>query len=153
MTSTPWDLTDAIAEGDAARRARGARPASFNDAGAATRCSCSRALHRHYGCRPLLRLDGADIHDEAGAAAATGLGALLPRRKALEQSVGASAMSAVARAISFLAAADLDLRGRVDWPPELVIEVLVARLAQLSRMGRPAGRGRARRRAGRRWAP
>ena len=32
-----------------------------------------------------------------------------------------------------LARADLDLRGAKAWPPELVMEVLVARLARLSR--------------------
>ncbi len=141
--STPWDLTDAIAEGDAAlalevldrQLTAGRHPMQLLS-----------SLHRHYAA--LLRLDGADIHDERGAAAATGM-APYPARKALEQS-GRLGHERIARAISFLAAADLDLRGRVDWPPELVIEVLVARLAQLSRMGRPAGRGRARARAGRR---
>jgi len=39
----------------------------------------------------------------------------------------------VARAVRLLAAADLDLRGRTAWPPELVAEVLVARLASLAR--------------------
>jgi DNA polymerase-3 subunit delta len=50
----------------------------------------------------------------------------------------------IARAISLIADADLDLRGVVDWPDELVIEVLVARLAQLVslRRGAPAGTGR-----------
>ena len=36
------------------------------------------------------------------------------------------------RAIDLLADADLSLRGTKDWPPELVVEVLVARLANLS---------------------
>ena len=40
-------------------------------------------------------------------------------------------------AISLVADADLDLRGVVAWPDELVIEVLLARLAQLAR-ARPA---------------
>ncbi len=37
------------------------------------------------------------------------------------------------RAIELLADADLSLRGTKDWPPELVIEVLVARLTTLSK--------------------
>jgi hypothetical protein len=36
-------------------------------------------------------------------------------------------------AISLLAAADLDLRGAKAWPEDLVLEVLVARLARLAR--------------------
>ncbi len=50
----------------------------------------------------------------------------------------------VARAISLIADADLDLRGVIDWPDELVIEVLVARLAQLVslRGGPPAAPSR-----------
>jgi hypothetical protein len=54
----------------------------------------------------------------------------------------------IARAVELLAGADLDLRGRIGWPPELVMEVLVARLAQLAKV--PSGRGgdRSRHRAG-----
>jgi DNA polymerase III subunit delta len=39
----------------------------------------------------------------------------------------------VATAIGLLADADLALRGSIAWPPELVMEVLVARLARLGR--------------------
>ena len=37
----------------------------------------------------------------------------------------------VFRAIGLIAEADLDLKGKKGWPPELVVEVLVARLAAL----------------------
>ena len=37
------------------------------------------------------------------------------------------------RAIDLLAEADLDLRGGKAWPDHLVLEVLVARLATMSR--------------------
>ena len=37
----------------------------------------------------------------------------------------------VARAIALLAEADLDLRGASTWPDQLVLEVLVGRLARL----------------------
>ena len=40
---------------------------------------------------------------------------------------------AVARAIQLLADADLALKGAVDWPAEVVLEVLVARLCGLAR--------------------
>jgi hypothetical protein len=35
-----------------------------------------------------------------------------------------------------LAQADLDLRGAKDWPEELVMEILVARLSRLGGSGR-----------------
>jgi DNA polymerase-3 subunit delta len=51
-------------------------------------------------------------------------------RKVLEQyqRLGSAGIS---RAISLIATADLDLRGGKDWEPELVMEVLVARLSRL----------------------
>jgi DNA polymerase-3 subunit delta len=55
-----------------------------------------------------------------------------PARKVLAQGRRLGA-ERVARAVSLIADADLDLRGMVDWPGDLVIEVLVARLAQLGR--------------------
>ena len=39
----------------------------------------------------------------------------------------------IGRAIRLLSDADLDLKGRTAWPPELVAEVLVARLASMNR--------------------
>jgi DNA polymerase-3 subunit delta len=123
----PWDLTDALSTGDTA----GALDALSRQLAAGRHgLQILSSLHRHYGA--LLRLDGAEITDERGAAAATGLSPY-PARKALEQSRRLG-HERVTRAIGLLAGADLDLRGRVAWPPELVLEVLVARLAQLSRL-------------------
>ena len=61
-----------------------------------------------------------------------------PAKKLLQQGriLGSAG---VARAITLLAQADLDLRGAQGWPDRLVLEVLVARL---SRLARPT-RGRA----------
>jgi DNA polymerase-3 subunit delta len=42
----------------------------------------------------------------------------------------------VVRAIGLLAQADLDLRGAKEWPDELVMEVLVARLSRLASAAR-----------------
>ena len=54
----------------------------------------------------------------------------------------------VGRAITLIADADLDVRGRTGLPPDLVLDVLVARLSRLV-PSRRAGRGRsARRRLG-----
>ncbi|MEZ5272879.1 MAG: hypothetical protein R2694_11305 [Ilumatobacteraceae bacterium] len=54
-----------------------------------------------------------------------------PARKALDQyrKLGGTG---VTRAVSLLAQADLDLRGAKDWPEDLVMEVLVARLSRLA---------------------
>jgi DNA polymerase-3 subunit delta len=59
-------------------------------------------------------------------------GSTVPARKALD---GARRLgsSRLAQAFRLLAQADLDLRGAKAWPDELVMEVLVARLANLSR--------------------
>ena len=58
-------------------------------------------------------------------------GSTFPARKILGQTRRLGS-ERVARAIRLLAGADLALRGTVDWPDELVMEVLVARLAALS---------------------
>jgi DNA polymerase III subunit delta len=89
-------------------------------------------LHGHFG--RMLALDGADVVGERQAAELLGLrgGSTFLAKKALDQSRRLG-HDRVARAIGLLAGADLDLRGLKDWPEELVLEVLVARLAQLSR--------------------
>jgi len=48
----------------------------------------------------------------------------------------------IGRAITLLADADLDLRGRTGWNEDLVLEVLVARLSRLAPPERQRGRGR-----------
>jgi DNA polymerase III subunit delta len=124
----PWDLTDAIDAGDV--------PAALGHlrrmlaAGARHPLVVLATLHTHFG--RMLRLEGAGIADEREAAAALGLtGSTFPAKKALAATrrVG---HAGVARAITLLADADLALKGAVDWPPELVLEVLVARLARLA---------------------
>ena len=87
------------------------------------------ALHGHYG--RLLRLDGSGIGDEKSAADALGIKGF-PAKKALQASRQLGGKR-IARAVRLLGDADLDLRGRSAWPAELVVEVLVARLASLSR--------------------
>jgi DNA polymerase-3 subunit delta len=106
------------------------------------------SLHGHFG--RMLRLDGVDGLDEAGAARLLGLkGSTFPARKALDgaRSLGADGL---AEAFRLLGAADLDLRGATAWPERLVLEVLVARLSRLrrakrARSARPAGRSAGRR--------
>jgi DNA polymerase-3 subunit delta len=124
----PWELTDAIDGGDV--------PAALGHlhrllgAGERHPLVVMATLHTHYA--RMLRLDGAGIVDEREAAAALGLtGSTFPAKKALLQ-VRRIGHAGVARAITLLADADLALKGAIDWPGELVLEVLVARLARLA---------------------
>lgn len=128
----PWDLTDAIDKGDAAlalallhRMMRG---------GDRHPLQIMATLHSHYA--RMLRLDGAGARSEKEAAEVLGLrGSTFPAQKALN---GARALGSpgVRRAITLLAESDLALRGAQAWSNELVMEVLVARLARSRRRGR-----------------
>lgn len=137
----PWDLTDAIDKADIA----GALEALHRMLAGGERhpLQVLATLHRHY--QAMLRLDGAPVHDEAGAAALTHL-APFPAGKALRQARQLG-HDRIVRAIRLLAAADLGLRGTTGLSPEIVMEVLVARLSQNSRVA--AGRPRPRERAAR----
>ena len=123
----PWDLTDAIDSGDATKSLR----ALHRMIGAGDRhpLQVMSILHGHYV--KLLALDGSGARDETSAAAAMGIKPGYPAKKALDhyRKIGGAQVN---RAISLLAQADLDLRGAKEWPDELVMEVLVARLARLS---------------------
>jgi DNA polymerase-3 subunit delta len=120
----PWDLTDAIDARDVpaaiAALSRLVGPGERNP------FQILALLHRHFGA--MLRLDGSGITDEDSAAAATGLKPY-PAKKALA-SAHRLGHAGVVRAISLLARADMDLRGESGWRDELVLEVLVARLAR-----------------------
>jgi DNA polymerase-3 subunit delta len=80
----------------------------------------------------MLRLDGAGVRDEAQAAELLGMkGSTFPAKKALNQARRLG-HDGVVDAIGLLADADLDLRTFTkDWPEQLVMEVLVARLSRL----------------------
>ena len=125
-TSPPWDLTDAIDRGDTADRAR---PCSHRMLGGGRHpLQVTASLHGHY--QRMLRLDGSGVTSEAEAAELLGIkGSTFPARKALDADPARSAPTGSSEFIGLLADADLDLRGAKAWPPELVVEVLVARLA------------------------
>ena len=135
----PWELTDAIDRGDAAVALAVLR--RLIGPGGRHPLVITATLHSHFG--RMLRLDGADVADETAAAALLGMsgGSTYPAKKALLQ-VRRLGHAPVARAIHLLAKADLALKGAVDWPAEVVLEVLVARLRGLSRSAatRPARR-------------
>jgi DNA polymerase-3 subunit delta len=105
-------------------------------------------LHRHY--QRILRLDDPEVGGEAEAVAALG-GKVKPYPASLALRQSRSLRTAgIREAYEALAKADLDLRGASAAPEDATLEVLVARLARISRRGgagarRPAGsRGRSR---------
>jgi len=120
----PWDLTDAIDRGDT----QTALAVLGRMMGAGRHpLQVTASLHGHY--QRMLRLDGSGVASEAQAAELLGLkGSTFPARKAMTQArtLGSDRIQDF---IGLLAEADLDLRGARAWPPELVVEVLVARLA------------------------
>ena len=125
----PWDLTDAIDRGDRAV----ALELLQRMVGQGDRhpFQILATLHTHFA--RMLRLDGADVGGEKDAAELLGLkGSTFPAKKALGQ-VRRLGHDRIVRAMDLLAQADLDLRGGKAWPNELVLEVLVARLATMSR--------------------
>jgi DNA polymerase III subunit delta len=125
----PWELTDAIDKGDI--------PGALDklhrmlDGGDRHPLQIMATLHGQYA--RMLMLDGAPVGGEKDAAKLLGMkGSTFPARKALTQ-VRKLGHDRVVRALDLLAGADLDLRGGKVWPEQLVMEVLVARLARLSR--------------------
>ncbi len=125
----PWELTDAIDGGDAARALDLLH--RMLHGGDRHPLQVMATLHGHYA--RMLRLDGTGVRSEKEAASILGMrGSTFPAKKAMNQarSLGSGG---IARAITWLADADLDLRGAQAWPEELVMEVLVARLARASR--------------------
>ena len=90
-----------------------------------------KLLHNHFA--RLLRLDGADVSSPREALDLLGMKTKseYPGKKMLEQ-LSRLGSEGVRNAIQLIADADVQLRGGREWPPELVVEVLVARLARLS---------------------
>ncbi len=123
----PWELTDAIDSG----RIDGALEKLHRMLGSGGRhpLQIMATLQTHY--LRMLKLDGAPIAGEKQAAQLLGMkGSTFPAAKALKQTKKLGSAN-VKRAIELLAEADRGLRGEIAWPPELVIEVLVARLTSL----------------------
>jgi DNA polymerase-3 subunit delta len=138
----PWDLTDAIDGG----QTDVALVLLHRMLGAGERhpLVITSILQRHL--TNMLRVDGPGITSEATAAAALGIAkgrSTFPAKKALS-SARRYGSAGLAEAIGLLAAAELDLKGAREWPGDLIVEVLVARLCRLAR----AGTGRSRRPSG-----
>lgn len=126
----PWDLTDAIDRGDVPGALQQLQ--RMLSAGERHPLQVMATLTGHF--MMMVRLDGAQVSGEKAAADVLGMrgGATFRAGKALAQArkLGTKRLAEFVR---LLAQADLDLRGTKAWPPELVIEVLVARLAGRSR--------------------
>jgi DNA polymerase-3 subunit delta len=125
-----WDLTDAIDRGDAAAAIDQLHRLMGGTGRHPLGVISTLATH----VTRMARLDGANVASEADAAALLGIAAY-PARKALTQSrrLGTDALL---RMVTLVADADVDLRGRSSWSGELVLEVLVARLARVGRTSR-----------------
>ncbi len=125
----PWDLTDAIDAGDTPKALE--MLSRMTGAGDRHAMQIMATLNTHYG--RMLRLDGANAANDKAAATMLGMkGSTYPAKKALTQTRRLGSEK-VHQAIRLLAQADLDLRGGKAWPNELVLEVLIARLARLGR--------------------
>jgi DNA polymerase-3 subunit delta len=124
----PWDFTDAIDSGDTTKALT--LLGRMMHAGGRHPLQIMAIVHNHYA--NLAKLDGAGARSEADAMEATGIKSAFPAKKAM-QTYNRLGPASTKRAIELLAQADLDLRGAKDLEPELVMEVLVARLSKLRR--------------------
>jgi DNA polymerase-3 subunit delta len=131
----PWDLTDAIDSGAPAA----ALSALHRMLGAGQRVPAEvmAIVHRHFS--NMLRLDGAETLSPEDAARLLGVRSPFVAKKALTQA-GRLGGERIRQAVGLIADADLDIRGQTALPPELVLEILVARLARLRRGREPTAR-------------
>ncbi|MGO8864578.1 MAG: DNA polymerase III subunit delta [Acidimicrobiales bacterium] len=132
-----YELTDAIDSADAAG-ALGVLH-RMTDAGGLSAVEVLFSLQRHYA--NLLALDGAMISTGEEAAQLLSVSSAFVGKKALDQSRRLGS-ARIAHAIELLSDADLDVKGATGLPPELVVEILVARLSRQTRQSRSGGHGR-----------
>lgn len=121
----PWDLTDAIDSGSIPAALSALR--RMLDAGGRQPTEIIGTLHRHYA--NMMRLDGVVGTDPTEAAQLLGVRSPFVAKKAMEQGRRLGG-ERIGQAITLLADADLDVKGRTGLPPDLVLEVLVARLSR-----------------------
>jgi DNA polymerase III subunit delta len=132
----PWDLTDAIDRGETEVALMVLH--RLMDAGARHPLVVLAILHRHFG--NILKVQSPAVASESQAAEALGIArgrSTFPARKALDAARRLGPRGA-GDAIMALADAELVLKGKLDWEPEAVLEVLVARLCRISRSARGA---------------
>ncbi len=125
----PWELTDALDSGNIGVALE--KLHRMLQGGDRHALQVMATLHGHY--QRALALDGASVGDEKAAAALLGMkGSTFPAKKALTLSRRLGT-DRTRRAMQLLARADLDVRGGSAIPADTVMEVLVARLAHLSK--------------------
>ena len=119
----PWDLTDAIDAGDTHKALQMLHRMLIDS----HPMQILALLANRYA--QMMKIDGRGVRTAEDAVAILG-GKPFTAKKVLEQyqRLGSAGIS---RAMTLLATADVDLRGGKDWTPEMVMEVLVARLARL----------------------
>ena len=126
-SATPWDMDDAIDNGDV----KTALEVLHRQLLSRSVFQIIAMLHTRY--QRMLRLDGARVANAKDAAKILDMkGSSFPAQKLLVQTRRLGSQK-IARSIQLLAEADLHLKGAIDWPPELIAEVLVARLASISK--------------------
>jgi DNA polymerase III subunit delta len=133
--TAPWELTDAIDSGDPRAALLGLH--RLTGSGGRHPLVVLASLHRHF--LAMARLDGSGVTSDAQAASLLGLRSTFPATKARHQA-GRLGHANIVRAMTLVADADIDLRGRTDMPVDAVLEILVARLARLSPRRTKAGR-------------
>ncbi|HJM27829.1 MAG: DNA polymerase III subunit delta [Acidimicrobiales bacterium] len=124
----PWELTDSIAKGDPALALK--TLARMQGPGGRHQMQIMGFLNSHFS--RILRLAGMQLSTPQNAAAELGDKSTFRAKKTLEESrkLGNGRSK---KAVIFLSKADLDLRGATGTPPEVTMELLVARLANLYR--------------------
>jgi DNA polymerase-3 subunit delta len=128
-----YELTDAIDRGDAADALTVLH--RMLSSGVLVPIQVLTTLHFHFA--NMLALDGGNISGESEAAQVLGTAPFLAR-KALDQSRRLGS-ARIAAAINLIAQADLNVKGGTGLTPDVVMEILVARL---SRQTRPSTRSR-----------
>ena len=123
----PWELTEPVDRGDIS--AALAALARMLDGGDRHPLQVMATLHGHY--ERILTLDGADAPNEGAAAKLLGDKSPFRSRKTLDQQRQLGHYGVVS-AYRLIAAADVDMRGRSGLEARTTLEILVARLAQLS---------------------
>jgi DNA polymerase-3 subunit delta len=132
---TPWAFTDSIDAGHV--QAALTQLHRLLEGGDRHPLVVLATLHRHV--TSLMRVDSASIRTEGQAAEAMGIAkgrSTFPAKKAL-RSAQQWGSANIAEAVGLVADAEVDLKGASAWPPEAVLEILVARLCRLAR-ARPA---------------
>ncbi|MEE2682343.1 MAG: DNA polymerase III subunit delta [Actinomycetota bacterium] len=124
----PWELTDSISKGNPALALRTLQ--RMQSSGGRHQMQIMGFLQSHYS--RILRVSGLAISNAKEAAEVLGDKSSFRSKKTLQESQKLGDEKC-RKAITLLSKADLDLKGTSGAPPEIVMEILVARLANLYR--------------------